>query len=152
MRLAPAMMLVLAGCSTRYTNMHAEGSQGTAPYADLNCFEQGNDEGFSFKVPGCSCKPVLKYLVTNTSDGKVIRFEYESKAMLLSSGSRDTIDEMCTNGICLPSFGQSDAGQREEWIRGRNMFVHAWRAYGPVINDMMRICAEDRFEKDYLQK
>jgi hypothetical protein len=56
------------------------GRVSAAPYTNLDCFEPGNDEGFSLEVPECECNAGmrLRYFASNTSQGFDIHYEFES--------------------------------------------------------------------------
>ncbi|MBW2971509.1 hypothetical protein KY359_00600 [Candidatus Woesearchaeota archaeon] len=144
-----ALGLAAGGC--RYQNMNAMGRVSPAPYEDLQCFEPGNDEGFSFAIPGCSCNPRLRYHASEDEDGFLdIRFEYQSDSLRMISESMESVDEIYVAGRRLPPYNECDAADKEHWDRGIEIFTSMWDNYQPVIEDLFTVCTEDRIdEEDY---
>jgi hypothetical protein len=158
---AGARIWILAAltCATlpacRYQNVNAAGRFGPAPYIDLECFEPGNALGFAFEVPACDCQAGirLKRVVNPTDRGThSVRYVQEvgwaegsSSALIVMSGQfPNRLDELAIGGRRLPAYEHSDAADRESWDRHRDAFAMTWQNYAPVLEDMRRVCNEDR--------
>lgn len=150
--IAAAAALALASAGCRYQNMQSMGRVSPAPYYDLQCFEPGNDEGFSFAIPDCSCNPRLRYHASLDEDGMLdIHFEYQSDSLRMISSSTTSVDELYINGAQLPPYADCDEADRQAWDSGTEIFTTMWDNYLPVLEHAFTVCTEDRIEDEMFE-
>ncbi|MBI5490903.1 MAG: hypothetical protein HY905_26460 [Deltaproteobacteria bacterium] len=154
--LAGPVLLAATGC--RYQDMNARGELGAAPFADLECFEPGNPEGFSFEVPACECSAGmrLRYFARLAPSPSDIHYEFEtgfrdgdpSDDVRMVSRSRDHLDHLFIGGRELPAYDDASPADRAQWDLARPSFAEMMRNYGPVLDHGFQVCAEDRVDAE----
>lgn len=150
-----AVVLTAALPACRYQNVNAVGHFGPAPFDNLQCFEAGNAEGFSFEVPACDCEAGIRLsLVVNRTerDTRTVRHvlnvgwaDGDPATDIVMAGEFSTrLDELTIGGRRLPSYESSKADDRETWNRYRDVFRMTWQNYAPITSKMIKVCDEDR--------
>ncbi|MBI5502621.1 MAG: hypothetical protein HY907_20415 [Deltaproteobacteria bacterium] len=152
--LAGLLLLAAAGC--RYQDMNARGELGAAPFAELECFEAGNPEGFSFEIPACECSAGmrLRYFARLDPAPSDIHYEFEtgfrdgdsSDDVRMISRSRSRLDRLLVGGRELPPYESCSPADRAQWELARASFAEMMRNYTPVLDHGFQVCAEDRVD------
>jgi hypothetical protein len=154
--LGVGMLLAVAGC--RYQNLNAEGVVSAAPFSDLQCFEEGNPEGFSFEIPACECAAGLRlrYVARYLDGHSDIHYEFITGFRAVDPEAVITMVSRPGHGVVrlylgrreLPCYEASVGLDREQWELARQSFDEIWRNYQPVLEHAFQVCAEDRLERE----
>lgn len=150
-----AVVLTAALPACRYQNVNAVGHFGPAPFDNLQCFDAGNAEGFSFEVPACDCEAGIRLsLVINRTERGTRSVRYvqqvgwadgDPASDILMAGEFSTrLDELTIGGRRLPSYVSSNADDRKAWDRYQDVFQMTWQNYAPITSKMIKVCDEDR--------
>ena len=150
-------LLGITSCGS-HSNYFRKGKFNDAPYTELNCFEKGNDYGFSFEIPWqfCGSGIKLQYLAKRIQTGGVeIKYIKESGVFTDSldddirvvANTPNRIDAIYVGGRKLPSYDNSDFRDKSIWDMQREVFATMWENYGPVVRDMYRTCAKEKKTK-----
>ena len=143
-----------AGC--RYQSMNTMGRVSAAPYTNLDCFEEGNPEGFSIEVPECECNAGMRLRYFASQHGADIHYEFESsfrdddpsndlRVKLRSSGE---ILEVSVGGRVLPPYDLCSDVDRIRYDFGVDSSRSMLDNYRPVMDDVAVICAEDQLDRE----
>ena len=157
--LVTAALVPGGGC--RYNNLLSRGPEGVTPYVNLQCFEPGNDLGFSFELPGCVCENGirLRYVGRRAKDGSyVIYYEQErgylsgspADLIVMRSSSMDRVEELHVGGRRLPPLERASPREREVWQLASENWVTSFQLYqARVMRDAFRVCQEDREQQEH---
>lgn len=160
--IVPALILALGISGCAYTNMFSTGKDGKpAPYDNLQCFEPGNNEGFSFEVPSCYCNGGirLRYRAHKGKDNRM-QFAYELEQGFNSkkvdytriiADNKMRIKKVFISGRELPEYKKCNPDDRILWDMAKESF-QIWENYEPVAKDLFRTCTEDQIDRQVAEK
>jgi len=154
-----AALLGIGSASCAYTNMNAMGAISAAPYENLDCFVEGNPEGYSWRIPACVCSAGVRMTYfAGPADGDDFEILYIYETGVDSDGSLPHIrmvshsprelERLIIGGRELLPYDQCDAGDKAQWDLARDTFSSAWANYAPVADQMFDTCTGERLDRE----